>query len=247
MTTDIQTIQIEGFPFKYPKNLEGCVRGVLEGEYAFPKLPDAPPIKRILDLGANVGAFAIWAHAQWPEAEILCYEPHPDAFKLLEENTDHLGSLVRLHNVAIVTDPQASHVKLYEGKDWGYNSVQENLNPKSGAVWNVPIFSAWNLPSADIMKVDIEGGEFGVFTAYRHLPFALLLEWHDPQDRDCFQRDFPETGYRMFRSEQLIDCMGRQMWCRSKATYDKESGKYVLPPEKESPPLAPSKAEGFGA
>lgn len=40
----------------------------------------------ILDIGANVGAAAIWFHHHFPDAAIHCYEPSPTNFACLQRN-----------------------------------------------------------------------------------------------------------------------------------------------------------------
>lgn len=33
--------------------------------------------KTVLDIGANIGAFALRAHYEWPAAKVICFEPMP--------------------------------------------------------------------------------------------------------------------------------------------------------------------------
>ncbi|WGE30901.1 hypothetical protein PHA77_18075 (plasmid) [Edwardsiella tarda] len=42
----------------------------------------------ILDIGANIGAFALRAHQEWPDAYIACYEPMPNNVQLLRQHVD---------------------------------------------------------------------------------------------------------------------------------------------------------------
>jgi len=61
-----------------------AAREVLMGEYDAPYFGER---LRILDLGANIGAFSLWAQRRWPGSTITAYEPEPEAFALLERNT----------------------------------------------------------------------------------------------------------------------------------------------------------------
>src|SRR3954454_8777689 len=72
-----------------------AARDVLSGEYDAPY--DGEGL-RILDLGANLGAFWLWAQRRWPHSTITAYEPEPEAFALLERNT---GVRVRCVNAAV--------------------------------------------------------------------------------------------------------------------------------------------------
>lgn len=48
---------------------------LIKGERGYEPGPNEPEVKRILDLGANVGEFAVWARLRWPYAWVTCYEP----------------------------------------------------------------------------------------------------------------------------------------------------------------------------
>src|SRR5207344_2312360 len=51
--------------------------------------------ERWLDLGANIGAFALYARSKG--ATVECYEPMPDCFAILKKNVPK----ARLHNSAV--------------------------------------------------------------------------------------------------------------------------------------------------
>jgi hypothetical protein len=72
---DAVRIEVGGTPFTFPRSIEGSVAQVLKGKYDFGVLPDAPKVRRILDLGASVGDFACWAWFRWRNSWIDCYEP----------------------------------------------------------------------------------------------------------------------------------------------------------------------------
>ena len=53
----------------------------------------------IFDVGANKGDYAKMLKSKFPDAEIHCFEPGPQAFKQLISNTNELK--INLHNVAV--------------------------------------------------------------------------------------------------------------------------------------------------
>jgi len=65
-------------------------RDVIDGEgcYNIPGL-ESPSV--VLDIGANVGAFARWAAKRWPTATVHCYEPQPMNYALLKMTVKHFG------------------------------------------------------------------------------------------------------------------------------------------------------------
>ena len=95
-----------------PPSMAAHAQKVLRGEY---DIPYQHPHPVILDIGANIGSFAVWASQRWPGCVIHCYEPLPANFELLERNLAHLqGSTVVLNNVAI---GNPDHTRLFLGKN----------------------------------------------------------------------------------------------------------------------------------
>ena len=45
-------------------------------------------VKTVVDIGALIGAFSMWAHEQWPNAKIYAYEPDPESFKMFVKNIE---------------------------------------------------------------------------------------------------------------------------------------------------------------
>jgi methylase of polypeptide subunit release factors len=80
---------------------EGIVREVLAGEYESGHVGEQ---LRVLDIGANVGAFSIWAAHRWPGSTIQAYEPNPSTFALLQTNTRRYP-MIRCHNAAVYPSP----------------------------------------------------------------------------------------------------------------------------------------------
>jgi hypothetical protein len=60
-----------------------------EVDQCFIPLPFQPAT--ILDIGANIGAFAQRARQKWPDAKMICCEPMPFNVVQLRRNRDHLG------------------------------------------------------------------------------------------------------------------------------------------------------------
>src|SRR5215217_6924918 len=90
--------------FELPAAMERSLREVLGGEY------DAPYFGHgltIVDVGANVGAFSVWADLRWPRSTIHAYEPHPGTFEMLVRNVGHLSN-VRCERVAVYPSERAT-------------------------------------------------------------------------------------------------------------------------------------------
>lgn len=71
---------------------------VVENEYRLPR--DLPAGAVVLDIGANVGAFAL-AALRRGAAVVHCFEPHPGNFEQLARNLRPYARRARLHRCAI--------------------------------------------------------------------------------------------------------------------------------------------------
>ncbi|MER7490023.1 FkbM family methyltransferase [Streptomyces sp. NPDC126497] len=73
------------------------------------RVPEKPVI---LDVGANIGLFTLFATQKWPDAQVFSFEPAPDVFDALRRNTGHLPG-VRVHNLALGDEDQSRELTYY--------------------------------------------------------------------------------------------------------------------------------------
>lgn len=151
---------------------------VLEGEYESGYVGEG---LRVLDIGANAGAFSIWAAHRWPGSTIDAYEPSPSTFALLQENTRSYP-MIRCHNLAVY--PSAgdgiAFTSRYPGD--GEAGIVECLadtfnlgNRDERDFFDVPALHPRELPSADIVKIDAEGAEAEIVKHANFSAASLLL------------------------------------------------------------------------
>ena len=93
---------IEG-AFKYPGgellfrlfNNEVCIRiseEILAG-HTYPEVSFVSGVRTILDIGANIGAAAVWLGTTYPSATVYALEPGSRQFGLLQQNASSLANL----------------------------------------------------------------------------------------------------------------------------------------------------------
>ena len=114
--------------------------------------------KVMLDLGANVGMFAIYAT---PYCErIVCVEPTPSHFKLLNDLT---ASFKNIETMQCAVSPVDGFVTFYIEPN---NTTMNSLVPRSGTPIMVEgltlksIMKRANIEKVDFVKMDIEGIPF---------------------------------------------------------------------------------------
>jgi FkbM family methyltransferase len=162
-----------------PATMAAHVEKVLQGEYDVPYQHKSPVI---LDIGANIGAFAAWAIERWPGCFVHCYEPLPSNFELLGRNLVALeGTTVSLHPHA-VGDP--NRTRLFLGK---YNCGEASfydLGEQTAESVEVETKAPDVLPKAQILKIDAEGSEIDILSGLEVIDFdAVLLEYHSEENR----------------------------------------------------------------
>ena len=157
-----------------PPSMVAHARKVLGGEY---DLPYDHPGPVILDIGANIGAFALWAIGRWPGCRLHCYEPLPSNFEMLRSNLAHLeGRSVSLYPFAI-GDP--GRTRLFLGRNNCGEASFFDLGEQSSESVEVVTRLPAVLPRANIIKIDAEGSEIEILSGLGEIDSDLvLLEYH---------------------------------------------------------------------
>jgi len=149
----------------------------------YPKVPFIEGVKVILDVGANIGAFAVYAASMYPEAKVYAFEPSKEVFELLKENTTSFQN-INIFNYGF--DKEARKALLYTGI---HDSVESSLK-KSARVKDSGEEVVMMKPEAfldglsediDILKLDVEGNEREVlFQMVRWVDRikVIYLEYH---------------------------------------------------------------------
>lgn len=163
---------------------------VLGGEY---DIAEVNQVRTVMDLGANQGAFAIWALSRWPGCHVTCFEPVPETFATLKKNLGHRGDVALIE--AAVTD--ITPAKMRRWIDNCSTASLHDLGETRGEEFEVPTWSPSSLPPADFLKIDTEGCEVEIIRGYlaTHKPKAIALEWHREKDRDELVAFLNSQGY----------------------------------------------------
>ena len=116
--------------------------------------------RRILDCGSNIGMSALFFAWQCPQAQIVCFEPNPQALAFLRENIEQNAlKRVRIEPVALgKEDGEASfYVEPVVVASTGA-SLTHKPGQKQVAV-SVRRLSAYIGSQVDYLKLDVEGAE----------------------------------------------------------------------------------------
>ena len=129
----------------------------LDDEYGLSQIGKTRPVT-ILDLGANIGLFSIWARKFFPDAIIHAYEPNPRILRYALQNTASLdvqvvasavGSTSGLTHIHDAGECRRAYTSRSSTGDIEITSLAQIVRRIGGRV--------------DLMKLDIEGAEWELF------------------------------------------------------------------------------------
>ena len=148
--------------------------------------PDRPKnVRRIVDLGGNVGYSCLYWCWLYPEAEVLTYEPHPVHCGILERHMLRNRYSERVKLVRAAAGVRNGPCQLSDASD--ASAVVHSGDPASlrplMQVDSADVFEGIGPDRIDILKMDIEGAEYEIMSDPRFDEVmartrCILLEWH---------------------------------------------------------------------
>ena len=167
---------------QHGRDLEALFELFVRGEYEPPApLADrlrADTVRSVLDVGANVGMFAAWASRRWPGATVTCLEPDPSNTEVLRTWVRASGRSVTVVEAAASTT--VGSLTFLGGLGSGSRLATADEPDRPGlTVDTVDVLPAF--AAADLVKMDIEGGEWPILADPRLAdagPLVLVIEYH---------------------------------------------------------------------
>lgn len=119
----------------------------------------------IVDIGAHLGSFAVYAATSLPQARIYCYEPERDNFTALARNIriNGLESRVSVFECAVGADSQQRDLAVHGSVLNSFHVVQPGADRQTVSCTTLrEIFSAHKLATIDLLKINCEGAEYEI-------------------------------------------------------------------------------------
>jgi FkbM family methyltransferase len=135
----------------------------------------------IVDLGANIGMFGALAVALWPASNIVAYEPDPENAQVHERTIEANGLGHRWSLVAAAAGCRDGEARFAAGLNASSHVLdgQPDATAHTITVALHDVLAA--LSAADVVKMDIEGGEWEILNDPRFAaqpPRVIVLEYH---------------------------------------------------------------------
>lgn len=205
--------------FRHPvtRAARTVAKNVLGGR-TYPVLDFLDPVTTIVDVGANDGAFSVFAATNYPQATIHAFEPSQEAFHYLQHNSS-LFRNIHPHNYGLYKHDAS--VPLYLGYESSVmNSVvagRETVN----ATETINLRCAGNalkelgVMAPDIIKVDSEGCEVQVLESLAKMlqqVQVVYLEYHSEHDRRRI--DNLLVDFALFKASAVMPHRGELCYVR---------------------------------
>jgi FkbM family methyltransferase len=162
-------------------------------------VPAAPEV--IVDLGANIGLATLVLADRFPGARHVCVEPNPGNLPLLRANLSFLGDRVAILEGA--ASHRSGEARFFDS-DWtgGGRLVADGPSSRSVRCLTLAeIMSAYRIDAIDILKINIEGAEEGMFSlapGWLSKVGCILIELHNGYSLHEFRADVASSGFRVF-------------------------------------------------
>jgi FkbM family methyltransferase len=147
----------------------------------------------VVDIGANIGTFSVYAAKVCGASRVISFEPFPDNYEMLRKNAEqnHLHMITCVNQA--VAGSRGPRTLMLDSLDAGSHSIV-------GGVVNVPsgrnvqvdcctledVFQRFSLTKIDYLKIDCEGSEYEILenaTSRLQQIGRISMETHTTSDR----------------------------------------------------------------
>jgi FkbM family methyltransferase len=164
----------------------------------------------IVDIGANMGTFAIHAALCNPDARVYCYEPETTNFGFLKNNIDinGLGGRIFLFERAVASHDGLRDLAVGDSLSSSFFIIPAGATRQTVTCTTLrDILKTPSLRVIDLLKLNCEGGEYEILESCSDNEFARInnirLEYHNmgAPDRNgrSLSRFLEVRGYRIER------------------------------------------------
>jgi FkbM family methyltransferase len=165
---------------------------------------------RLVDVGANLGSFTIWAHRAVGVREAFCFEPEPDSFRLLNFNLAlNDCSVAKPFECAVGGHARLIQIQLKKSSPGGTTIYSTDTSSEAKTV-PVIAFEKWlgEIEGGfDLLKMDCEGAEWEIIRETDPKQLArfrvVVAEVHeDPARKQAvseFKQAMENLGFRTAR------------------------------------------------
>jgi FkbM family methyltransferase len=175
------------------------------------------PGETVIDIGAHIGAFTVYAATVCRASRVFAFEPHPDNFRMLTRNVaaNNLTGVTAI-NEAVAGKSGSGRLQLHASNSGGHRLTtvpgSDAISVKCVSLEEV--LSRFGIERADYVKIDCEGAEYDILLNTPPEVMARIgrisMEYHR-----AHRRDVEELTALLARSGfDLRSCDGHRLYAR---------------------------------
>lgn len=136
----------------------------LMNEYALDSVPDD---SIILDIGAHIGLFAIYACAQNKKFKVFCFEPMKENFDLLKDNIEINGYNDSVVCINAGLAGGSGKRSIFVHNDMAAHSMVKKSSRSTmiDTITMKDVFDVYGITQCGYLKMDCEGAEYEILAA----------------------------------------------------------------------------------
>lgn len=164
----------------------GTLAGTIAAVFVRQEYGPMQKFQTILDIGANMGSFMVYAAQSCPDAKIYCYEPVQQNFMFLTQNIaiNLLEARVNAFQYAVVAMGGKKNIALDTSPLHSFFLVGEgNAHQEVDCMTLRNVFIRHGLERVDLLKMNCEGAEYEILENSSHSDFKRILnirlEYHN--------------------------------------------------------------------
>ena len=148
------------------------------------RIDPLPPQATVIDIGANIGMFALYAAAEFGAARVYAFEPFAESFALLSRNAEQ-NRLAAITPVPLAIAGTAGPRELHMQGRHGVHSLFGTAGAavRIECITLADAFERCAIARCDFLKLDCEGAEYEILLATPSEIYAridrIALEYHD--------------------------------------------------------------------
>ena len=147
----------------------------------------------VVDIGANIGTFSVYAAKVCGASRVLSFEPFPDNYGMLRKNVEQNQLHMITHVNQAVAGSRGPRTLTLDSLDAGSHSIVKGVvSASSGRSIQIDcctledIFQRFSLTKIDYLKIDCEGSEYEILenaTPRLQQISRISMETHTTPDR----------------------------------------------------------------
>jgi FkbM family methyltransferase len=190
----------ETLTLKYPDDptlISDVINILLDDEYGLREI--RRPVRTVVDIGANIGLFSLWARHHFPDAMIHAYEPNDAIWGFTVGNLT--SARIVLFNEGVGSEESAATLISQHSSRLTPTKRDPQGNVKLTGIDTV--IRRLGGTNIDLLKIDCEGAEWDIFLrrdAFRTVRH-IRMEYHLNQNQNlaCFEAVTSELGFKIMR------------------------------------------------